>query len=115
MNRMSVSNSSVSTLPSGFLAVPVPRTSATPTKPLKSVIDDGSTPGPKGTKWNATLLTVVVAGVGRGSGMECAAAEAAAGGQEGAAEEGGEVRADPGARKVRGSGSGLEQQEPQRS
>src|SRR5260370_21934834 len=79
MNRMSVSNRSVSVLPSGFLAVPVPRTSATPTKPLKSVIDDGSTPGPKGTKWKAVPLTVVVAGVGRGGAMENDPADAAAG------------------------------------
>src|SRR5438477_864197 len=79
MNRMSVSNGSVSTLPSGFLAVPVPRTSATPTKPLKSVIDDGSTPGPKETKWKSTPLTVVVAGVGRGGATEDNPADAAAG------------------------------------
>jgi len=80
MNRMSVSNRSVSTLPSGFLAVPVPCTSVTPTKPLKSVIDDGSTPAWKGsTKWKATPLTVVVAGVGLGGGTENDPADAAAG------------------------------------
>src|SRR5215831_10531694 len=80
MNRMSVSNRSVSTLPSGFLPVPVPCTSATPTKPLKSVIDDGSTPAWKGsTKWKATPLMVVVAGIGLGGGMENEPADAAAG------------------------------------
>src|SRR6516165_2358516 len=79
MNRMSVSNSSVSTLPSGFLAVPVPCTSATPTKPLKSVIDDGSTPGPKKVVWNVTPLRVKVAGVGLGGGTENDRADAAAG------------------------------------
>src|SRR5215469_10965758 len=80
MNRMSVSNRSVSTLPSGFRAVPVPCTSATPTKPLKSVIDDGSTPAWKGsTKWKATPLIVVVAGVGLGGGTENDRADAAAG------------------------------------
>src|SRR5438132_4444715 len=80
MNRMSVSNRSVSTLPSGFLPFPVPYTTATPTKPLKSVIDDGSTPAWKGsTKWKATPLTVVVAGVGLGGAMEDDPADAAAG------------------------------------
>src|SRR6516165_8862030 len=79
MNRMSVSNSSVSTLPSGFLAVPVPCTSANPTKPLKSVIDDGSTPGPGKTLWNVTPLTVKVAVVGLGGGTENDPADAAAG------------------------------------
>src|SRR6266404_3312242 len=79
MNRMSVSNRSVSTVPSGFLAVPCPRTSATPAKPLKSVIDDGSTPGPKEVKWKATPLMVVVAGVGLGGGMENGAADTAVG------------------------------------
>src|SRR5690349_6715139 len=80
MNRMSVSNSSVSTLPSGFLPVPVPCTSATPTKPLKSVIDDGSTPAWKGsTKWKSTPPTVVVAGLGLGGATENDPADAAAG------------------------------------
>src|SRR5690349_8881893 len=80
MNRMSVSNSSVSTLPSGFLPVPVPCTSATPAKPLKSVIDDGSTPAWKGsTKWKSTPSTVVVAGLGLGGGTENDPADAAAG------------------------------------
>jgi hypothetical protein len=46
---------------------------------LKSVIDDGSTAGPKGTKWKATPLTVVVLGVGLGGGTESGAADAAAG------------------------------------
>src|SRR5690348_1008658 len=80
MNRMSVSNRSVSTLPSGFLPVPVPCTSATPAKPLKSVIDDGSTPAWNGsTKWKATPLTIVVAGVGLGGATENDPADAAAG------------------------------------
>src|SRR6185312_1522875 len=80
MNRMSVSNSSVSTLPSGFLPVPVPCTSATPATPLKSVIDDGSTPAWKGSaKWKSTPSTVVVAGLGLGGGTENDPADAAAG------------------------------------
>src|SRR5215831_17915422 len=79
MNRMSVSNRSVSTLPSGFLAVPVPCTSATPTKPLKSVIDDGSIPGPKKVVWNVIPSRVKVAVVGLGGGTENDPADAAAG------------------------------------
>ena len=66
-------------LPSGFLAVPVPCTSATPTKPLKSVIDDGSTPGPKKVVWNVNPLRVKVAVVGFGGGTENDRADAAAG------------------------------------
>src|SRR5215472_18779458 len=79
MNRMSVSNRSVSTLPSGFRAVPVPCTSATPTKPLKSVIDDGSIPGPKKVVWNVTPFWVKVAVVGLGGGTENDPADAAEG------------------------------------
>src|SRR6516225_9673822 len=82
MNRMSVSNRSVSVLPSGFLAVPVPCTSATPTTPLKSVIVDGSIPGPKKVVWNVTPpggLGVKVAVVGLGGGTENDPADAAAG------------------------------------
>src|SRR5260370_42351825 len=66
MNRRSVSKSRVSVLPSGFVAVPVPCTSATPTNPSKSQIDDGSIPGPKNVKWKSTpaTLTTLVVGVG---------------------------------------------------
>lgn len=66
-------------LPSGFVAVPFPCTSATPTTPLKSVIEDGSTPGPKKVRWKSTPFTVVIADVGRGGGAENGAAEAALG------------------------------------
>src|SRR5215831_145449 len=76
---MSVSKRSVSTLPSGFLAVPFPCTSATPTTPLKSVIDDGSIPRPKEVRWNVTPLIVTALVVGLGARLECAAADPAAG------------------------------------
>src|SRR5215831_14357923 len=76
---MSVSKRSVSALPSGFLAVPFPRTSATPTTPLKSVIDDGSIPGPKEVRWKVSPWTVNVAVVGLGARLECAAADPAEG------------------------------------
>jgi hypothetical protein len=67
-------------LPSGWVAVPFPRTSATPTNPLKSVIDDGSTPAPKESTWNVTPLIVIVAVVGLGAGcVETGAAAPAAG------------------------------------
>src|SRR6516162_5849309 len=76
---MSVSKRSVSTLPSGFLAVPFPRTSATPTRPLKSVIDDGSIPRPRPVRWNVTPLIVTALVVGFGARFECAAADPTAG------------------------------------
>src|SRR5215831_17953053 len=76
---MSVSKRSVSTLPSGFLAVPFPCTSATPTTPLKSVIDVGSIPRPKEVRWNVTPLIVTALVVGLGARLECAAADPAAG------------------------------------
>src|SRR5215831_17257068 len=76
---MSVSKRSVSTLPSGFLAVPFPRTSATPTTPLKSVIDDGSMFFPKKVKWNVTPLKLTALVVGLGARLKCAAADPAAG------------------------------------
>src|SRR5690348_9197691 len=79
MKRISVSKRSVSTLPSGFVAVPFPRTSATPTRPLKSVIDDGSIPCPKEVKWNVTPLIVTALVVGLGARFECAAADPTAG------------------------------------
>src|SRR5215472_10127504 len=79
MNRISESKRSVSTLPSGFLAVPFPRTSATPTRPLKSVIDDGSIPRPKEVTWNVSPWRVNAAVVGLGARFECAAADPAAG------------------------------------
>jgi hypothetical protein len=65
--------------PSECSAVPFPRTSATPTEPLKSVIDDGSAAGPKETKWKLTPLMVVVLGVGLGAGLESAVADPVAG------------------------------------
>src|SRR5215469_16050088 len=77
MNRMSVSNRSVSTLPSGFLAVPVPCTCATPTWPLKSVIDDGSTPAAKKVTWKSTPLILLTPVVGLGAAWEFQAKAAA--------------------------------------
>src|SRR5712692_6267998 len=79
MKRMSVSKRRVSVLPSGFVAVPVPWTSATPMKPLKSVIDEGSRLGPKKVRENVTPLIVVVLVVGLGAGLGAFAASAAPG------------------------------------
>jgi hypothetical protein len=64
-------------LPSGFLAVPVPCTWATPTWPLKSVIDAGSTPGPKKVTWKSIPPILLMAVVGLGSGWDCHAKAAA--------------------------------------
>jgi hypothetical protein len=44
---------------------------------LKSVIDDGSTPGPKEVKWKSTPLIVVTPVVGLGAGWVCHAKAAA--------------------------------------
>src|ERR1700736_4594125 len=83
MKRISVSKRSVSVLPSGFVPVPSPWTSATPTTPLKSVIDDGSVPAPKEVKWNAIGGagggTVKVLGVGLGASFRLLWAKAVAG------------------------------------
>ena len=43
------------------------------------MIDDGSTPGPKETKWKLTPLIVVVLGVGLGARLASAVADPAAG------------------------------------
>src|SRR5438874_12955518 len=80
MNRTSVSNRRVSTLPFGLVAVPVPCTSATPTKPLKSVRDDGSTPGPKNVKWKSTPPSDTTLVVGLGAAEEDGGAAAATAG-----------------------------------
>lgn len=57
-------------LPSGFLAVPVPCTCATPTWPLKSVIDAGSTPGAKKVMWKSIPPILLMAVVGLGAGWD---------------------------------------------
>src|SRR5260370_23864687 len=79
MNRMSVSKSRVSVLPSGFVAVPVPCTSATPTNPLKSQIDDGSIPGPKNVKWKSMPATLTTLVVGFGAALDDLPASAVVG------------------------------------
>src|SRR5689334_3066442 len=69
MNRMSVSKTRVSVLLSGLVAIPVPWTSATPTKPLKSVMEDGSIPGPKNERLKVTPLIVNWLAVGLGAAL----------------------------------------------
>src|SRR5439155_26092463 len=66
-------------LPSGFVPVPVPCTWATPTNPLKSPIDDGSTPGPKNVTWKSVPFRFIVFAVGFGDGFDFGAANAPVG------------------------------------
>src|SRR6266849_3001446 len=79
MKRMSVSKRRVSVLPSGFVALPVPCTSETPTNPLKSQIDDGSMSGPKNVKWKSTPPTLVALIVGFGAALDALPASTVAG------------------------------------
>ena len=50
-----------------------------PIKPLKSVIDDGSIPGPKEVRWKVSPLMVTLARVGLGAAAESAFADPVAG------------------------------------